>query len=95
MTHSNSPDPGCNLPQGAGFAADSVRTINAVRREAPSLQILLFSATFDETVKRFALKIVPGANQVLALLSQHKMQQQCIFDLPSLHPAGNDCDWRT
>ena len=50
--------------QGAGFAADSVRTIQAVRRESPSVQILLFSATFDDTVKRFAMKVVPGANQV-------------------------------
>lgn len=50
--------------KGSGFAADSLRTINQVRREAPALQILLFSATFDDTVKRFAMKIVPGANQV-------------------------------
>jgi hypothetical protein len=50
--------------QGAGFAADSVRTIQAVRRESPNVQILLFSATFDDTVKRFAMKVVPGANQV-------------------------------
>jgi superfamily II DNA/RNA helicase len=62
---------GCNL-QGAGFAADSVRTIQAVRRESPNVQILLFSATFDDTVKRFAMKVVPGANQVKgALLSWH------------------------
>ena len=54
---------GRNL-QGAGFASDSVRTIQAVRRESPSVQILLFSATFDDTVKRFAMKVVPGANQV-------------------------------
>ena len=27
------------------------------------MQILLFSATFDDTVKRFAMKVVTGANQ--------------------------------
>lgn len=30
------------------------------------MQILLFSATFDDTVKRFAMKVVAGANQVRA-----------------------------
>lgn len=30
----------------------------------PFQQILLFSATFNERVKRFAQKIVPDANQV-------------------------------
>lgn len=61
------------------FASDSVRLITTVRqaaaRRAPSsasaaaaavdpLQILLFSATFNEKVKAFAVKVVPGANQV-------------------------------
>ncbi len=34
--------------QGSGFASDSLRVINGIRREAAALQILLFSATFDE-----------------------------------------------
>ena len=39
--------------------------IQSVRREAQDLQILLFSATFNERVKTFALKVVgPEANQV-------------------------------
>lgn len=29
----------------------------------PDVQILLFSATFNDKVKNFALKVVPGANQ--------------------------------
>eukprot|EP00889_Picochlorum_renovo_P005043 jgi/Picre1/32073/NNA_007421.t1 len=47
-----------------GFADDSVRLIKQLKAAAPDLQILLFSATFNENVKRFAQKIVPGANHV-------------------------------
>ena len=50
--------------QQDAFADDTVRMIKALRSANPSLQILLFSATFNERVKRFALKIVPDANQV-------------------------------
>lgn len=38
--------------------------IKELRRVNPSLQVLLFSATFNERVKKFATKIVPGANEV-------------------------------
>lgn len=31
------------------------------------LQILLFSATFNDKVKNFAMKVVPGANQASGL----------------------------
>ena len=52
-------------PQQEGFASDSVRMIQTLRREAAGLQILLFSATFNERVKTFALKVVgEQANQV-------------------------------
>lgn len=47
-----------------GFADDSVRMIKELRRANPDVQILLFSATFNERVKRFATKILPNANQV-------------------------------
>lgn len=47
-----------------GFADDSVRLIKQLKQASPGLQILLFSATFNEDVKRFAQKIVPGANHV-------------------------------
>ena len=46
----------CNL-QASGFASDSVRMINTVRSQAPHLQVLLFSATFNDSVKQFALRI--------------------------------------
>jgi superfamily II DNA/RNA helicase len=35
------------------------------KRRAALPQILLFSATFNERVKRFATKILPDANQVM------------------------------
>lgn len=47
-----------------GFADDTVRMIRALRAANPALQILLFSATFNDSVKRFAQKVVPDANQV-------------------------------
>ena len=47
------------------FASDSVRMIKDVRQATGNLdlQILLFSATFNDKVKNFAMKVVPGANQ--------------------------------
>lgn len=50
--------------QQDGFADDSVRLIKQLKNAAPNLQILLFSATFNENVKKFAQKIVPDANHV-------------------------------
>lgn len=47
-----------------GFADDSVRLIKQLKAASPDLQILLFSATFNDSVKKFAQKIVPGANHV-------------------------------
>ena len=48
------------------FASDSVRMITTVRSAvgAAGVQILLFSATFNDRVKAFAMKVVPDANQV-------------------------------
>ena len=47
-----------------GFADDSVRMIRLLQQANPNLQILLFSATFNERVKAFAQKVVKDANQV-------------------------------
>jgi len=50
------------------FASDSVRMIKEVRLATgrQDVQILLFSATFNDRVKSFALKVVPDANQARA-----------------------------
>eukprot|EP00877_Chromochloris_zofingiensis_P006155 jgi/Chrzof1/1793/Cz10g21100.t1 len=46
------------------FADDSVRMIKTIRKRSPNVQLLLFSATFNDKVKSFAQKIAPQANQV-------------------------------
>lgn len=53
----------CGL-QLDGFASDSVRMIETLQRDAQQpVQILLFSATFNEKVKRYALKVVQDSGQ--------------------------------
>ncbi|GAB4815736.1 hypothetical protein N2152v2_002782 [Parachlorella kessleri] len=47
-----------------GFADDTVRLVKQLRLANPEVQILLFSATYNERIKRFAQKVVPDANQV-------------------------------
>lgn len=48
-----------------GFASDSMRMIVAVRQQAPNCQVLFFSATFNDSVKAFAVRIAGSdANQV-------------------------------
>ena len=54
--------------QGSGFASDSLRVINGIRREAPALQILLFSATFDEQARRRLLPPSPSPSPPATLL---------------------------
>ncbi|GIL65509.1 hypothetical protein Vafri_19272 [Volvox africanus] len=46
------------------FADDSVRLINQLRKKNPKVQLLLFSATFNDEMKRFAMSIARQANQV-------------------------------
>jgi ATP-dependent RNA helicase DDX19/DBP5 len=50
--------------KGDAFADDTVRLIKTIRRRNPDVQLLLFSATFNDQIKSFALKIAPKANQV-------------------------------
>lgn len=39
------------------FADDSVRLIKSIRKKNPGVQLLLFSATFNEPVKKFAMQV--------------------------------------
>jgi len=77
--------------QQEGFASDSIRMIQTLRKEAPKVQILLFSATFSERVKTFALKVVgPEANQVFVPkeeLSLDVIKQYCVVRALLLDPA--------
>jgi ATP-dependent RNA helicase DDX19/DBP5 len=45
-------------------AAPAVRLIKTIRKKNPEVQLLLFSATFNDRVKEFAIRIAPNANQV-------------------------------
>lgn len=42
----------------------AVRLIKTIRRKNPEVQLLLFSATYNDKVKEFAMRIAPNANQV-------------------------------
>mmetsp|Transcript_26815 Transcript_26815/g.58465 ORF Transcript_26815/g.58465 Transcript_26815/m.58465 type:complete len:483 (+) Transcript_26815:39-1487(+) len=46
------------------FADDSVRLIKSIRKKNPKVQLLLFSATFNDNVKKFAMQIAPKANHL-------------------------------
>ncbi|XP_020273955.1 DEAD-box ATP-dependent RNA helicase 38-like [Asparagus officinalis] len=46
-----------------GFRDDSLRIIREIRRNG-NCQVLLFSATFDETVKEFVSRVAPDGNQI-------------------------------
>jgi hypothetical protein len=42
----------------------AVRLIKTIRKKNPSVQLLLLSATYNDKVKAFAMRIAPSANQV-------------------------------
>eukprot|EP00898_Chlorokybus_atmophyticus_P009013 jgi/Chlat1/9112/Chrsp97S08421 len=47
-----------------GFADDSIRMMREIQKNSSQCQVLLFSATFNDKVKSFALRHVPNANNV-------------------------------
>eukprot|EP00775_Hariotina_reticulata_P011099 gene11099-11253_t len=65
------------------FADDSVRLIKTIRKKNPEVQLLLFSATFNDRVKEFAIRIAPNANQYNVACpntaSKVKVLQEMIF----------------
>jgi ATP-dependent RNA helicase DDX19/DBP5 len=56
-------DEGDHLLAG-GFRDSSTRLLREVRKFNKKVQVLLFSATFNDAVKDFALRQVPNANQI-------------------------------
>lgn len=46
-----------------GFA-DVPRLIKSIKKKNPDVQLLLFSATFNDSIKRFAMQIAPEANHL-------------------------------
>ncbi|KAL5724351.1 RNA helicase [Ranunculus cassubicifolius] len=47
-----------------GFKDDSMRIIKDIEKYSMHCQVLLFSATFNATVRKFATRVVPNANQL-------------------------------
>ncbi|KAL5976613.1 DEAD-box ATP-dependent RNA helicase [Asimina triloba] len=47
-----------------GFKDDSLRIIKDIERNSAHCQVLLFSATFNDTVKEFVSKVVKNGNQM-------------------------------
>lgn len=61
-----------------GFGSDSTRMITMLRKASPNLQLLLFSATFNERVKEFALRVAgKEANQVPCRLDSDSISAAC------------------
>ncbi|CAK9275657.1 unnamed protein product [Sphagnum jensenii] len=48
----------------SGFQDDSMRIMRDIDRSRGNCQVLLFSATFGENVKQFALRTIPRANYI-------------------------------
>ncbi|KAJ0974136.1 hypothetical protein J5N97_016101 [Dioscorea zingiberensis] len=69
-----------------GFKDDSQRIMKDIRRESGGFQVLLFSATFNETVKAFVSNVVRDGNQIFVKkeeLTLEKVKQykvQCYRD---------------
>ncbi|KAI3923059.1 hypothetical protein MKW92_041756 [Papaver armeniacum] len=47
-----------------GFKDDSLRIMKDIEKSTPHCQVLLFSATFNETVKNFVSRVVKDGNQM-------------------------------
>ena len=47
-----------------GFKADSLKLIQRMRKTSSGLQVLLFSATFSDTVRNFAESVCPRSNRM-------------------------------
>ncbi|KAJ0974007.1 hypothetical protein J5N97_015972 [Dioscorea zingiberensis] len=77
----------------SGFKDDSERIMRDIRRESGGCQVLLFSATFNETVKAFVSHVVRDGNQIfvkkeeLALEKVKQYKVRCYRDRE--HP--DDC----
>ncbi|KAL8168190.1 hypothetical protein V2J09_009689 [Rumex salicifolius] len=47
-----------------GFRDDSLKIMNDIKKSGANCQVLLFSATFSETVKNFVTRTIPDYNQL-------------------------------
>ncbi|GMH19146.1 hypothetical protein Nepgr_020987 [Nepenthes gracilis] len=74
-----------------GFRDDSLRIMNEIKRNASNCQVLLFSATFNDTVKNFVTRTIPYYNQLfvkkeeLSLEAVKQYMVQCPDELAKVH----------
>lgn len=64
-----------------GFQDDSLRIIRYITKSSGAFQVLFFSATFNDKVRDFTVKIAPKANQVFVKkeeLSLDVIKQYCV-----------------
>jgi ATP-dependent RNA helicase DDX19/DBP5 len=61
-----------------GFLMDSTRMVKKITEVSKQCQILLFSATFSDTVRAFAVKHVRRANQVRPLVGISRRSCSCL-----------------
>ncbi|KAG9455335.1 hypothetical protein H6P81_008239 [Aristolochia fimbriata] len=65
-----------------GFKDDSLRIMKDIERNSPGCQVLLFSATFNETVKDFVTRVIKDANRLFVKkeeLSLDAIKQYKVF----------------
>ncbi|GMH30177.1 hypothetical protein Nepgr_032020 [Nepenthes gracilis] len=74
-----------------GFRDDSLRIMNEIKKNASNCQVLLFSATFNDTVKNFVTRTIPDYNQLfvkkeeLSLEAVKQYMVQCPDELAKVH----------
>lgn len=64
-----------------GFQDDSLRIMRDIERSSPHCQVLLFSATFDENVKKFVSRVVKDYNQLFVKKEELSLESVKQFKL--------------
>ncbi|CAD7699818.1 unnamed protein product [Ostreobium quekettii] len=80
-----------NMLEGQGFADDSFRMIREIRSQSPNIQLLMFSATYNDVVRKFACRITKEANEVF--LPKEELSLEVIKQYRVNVPQKEDKVW--
>lgn len=69
------------------FADAAVRLVKTVRKRSPQVQLLLFSASFNDRVKDFASRVSPSASQVFVPQQKLSLEVFRQYNVMCLRPA--------
>uniref|UniRef100_A0A383VSD2 RNA helicase n=1 Tax=Tetradesmus obliquus TaxID=3088 RepID=A0A383VSD2_TETOB len=69
------------------FADAAVRLVKTVRKRSPQVQLLLFSASFNDRVKDFASRVAPSASQVFVPQQKLSLEVFRQYNVMCLRPA--------